>query len=197
MRFAVICGHILASLRFHALKCAVIIFAISKATYNSLLAAPYSTYDQYKMNNYSCLPPPLANKLDEFVRHTITRAGMHSRRPERDTLPLTDEQTHLPLDAYQLCFVIPAVVDDAISSTLHGRTGRNTYPLPNNLPPAILCGIWSCLEFRDLFAVTGVCQSWRTIGLAATTVKEDTNPVEITYIRFRCLWREVVAVNSI
>ena len=136
------------------------------------------------MNNYSCLPPQLASELDEFVRHTIARARMHSRRLEQDASALTSEQTHPLFDASQLGSDIRAVVDDAISSTLHGRTGRNTYPLPEDLPPEIICGIWSCLDFRDLFAVTGVCRSWRTIGLETTLLWQHVEFVTTSHMDY-------------
>jgi len=125
------------------------------------------------MSNHLSLSPDLAIELDGLVRQTIARARMHNRRLARDIRALSDEQLYSLADADQLGAEIRAVVDGAISSRLHGLNGRNTCPVPEDLPAEILCEIWNRVDFRGRFAVTGVCRSWRNIGIATAALWQD------------------------
>ena len=136
------------------------------------------------MSSYLSLPPDLAKELEGFVRQTISRARMHNHRLARDTPDLSDEQVHSLADAHQLGAEIRAVVDDTISSTLHGRDRLNTCPLPEDLPSEILRDIWSCLDFRGRFAVTGVCRSWRAIGLATPPIWQHIEYVNTSHSNY-------------
>jgi len=127
-------------------------------TLQIILVVSDNPNSSFPMDDSLTLPPEIASELAGFVRHSMTRARMHISRLARNASSLTDEQAQMLDDGHRLGAMIRAVVDDTISSTLNRLNSRTAYPLPEVLPSDILCQIWGHLEFRDRFAVTGVCR---------------------------------------
>jgi len=167
------CGQPLLSCAVTRTTCATTLVDLLETTLNRVSQGSENTHRSYRMDNFLTLPPEIASELTGFVRHTMTCARMRNCRLARDASSLTSEQAHMLADAHQLGAIIRTLVDDTILSTVDRLKGRNDYPLPEDLPAEILSDIWNHLDFRDRFAVTGVCRSWRNIGIGTPLHWQD------------------------